>query len=678
VKKLFWLILILSIVGATSSGFVHPTDYVRLGNAEDRTGTTPQNAIDNNIGDYSTWWRFVSDYYGGADFWIQTSNITMQSITLQSISSGNKDFVVKRKDGGYDIAYSVGSGINLYGSGTLNGDYIQSDGKIIVGVRNTANQFLHDLNDISFNYEYGQTNALPSVPNLLSPSFNESFDSSVFVSWSASLDLDGDSITYFVDYSSNNGSNWISLASNLSTLNYSWDAVNYSEGTYSVGVRAFDSKNYSARNYTQISLRHIFFSNPVQAKIVVGTPVTWSVGINGSGNWTCSYQQIPPDYLGVKVFDQTGVEQSIANDSNSVSWNCNLSQTTYKINYTTPAVVFTNYGWNNLTEFHLRSIQSVKNPTSLHNYSSVGGSYECYSNFTCNQTTFSYTMLSAEEEKNESIDAQRNETDSGSSSTPTPDAGATATPSPSPSATATSTLTPSVSASPTAEVDLGGDIDIRVPDEIEVGEQTIGVFIDGIPANGLLKIYDPQGNIFSRELQNGLVKFVFDREGRWRVAFGNKTKEIKVIKTGKPTPTKTVFQPSSITGLASLNLNPVLGALILLLILAALAWYKFFYRTVKVKRVLKDGKVEISIKNRLGDLKSVRVLELVPEESASDFSSNPKIKQTVTGDLLEWVFENVKKGETITITHSLNGNQLDKPLEVKIETGKGEKKSFFG
>ena len=162
------------------------------------------------------------------------------------------------------------------------------------------------------------------------------------------------------------------------------------------------------------------------------------------------------------------------------------------------------------------------------------------------------------------------------------------------------------------------------------------------------------------------------------MAFGNKTKEIRVVKLQKPLPSKAVFQPSSITGLASLNLNPVLGALILLLILAVLVWHKFFYRTIKVKRVLKDSKIEISIKNRLGDLKSVRILELVPEGSASEFSLKPKTKQTVTGDLLEWVFENVKKGEVLKITHAFSGKELGKAVEVKVETAKGEAKSFFG
>ena len=77
-------------------------------------------------------------------------------------------------------------------------------------------------------------------------------------------------------------------------------------------------------------------------------------------------------------------------------------------------------------------------------------------------------------------------------------------------------------------------------------------------------------------------------------------------------------------------------------------------------------------------MKELSVLQLVPENATSNYSLEPLKKETIIGDLLEWKFEKVLKGTRIVVTHSLNENmQIEKPVEVRVESEKGEKKTFF-
>ncbi|MFH1056398.1 MAG: hypothetical protein V1717_01210, partial [Candidatus Micrarchaeota archaeon] len=201
--------------------------------------------------------------------------------------------------------------------------------------------------------------------------------------------------------------------------------------------------------------------------------------------------------------------------------------------------------------------------------------------------------------------------------------------------------------------------------------------VNGNAASGGIRIFDPDGNEFYRQLNEGIVKFFFDKTGRWKIQYGNKTKEIEVVKTKKPTPTQAILgAPSSTTGLITGGINPVLGALLLLLLLAAALWYKFFYKSVRITRSVSSGKVKIRIKNRWRNLQKLRVLEIVPEKSASSHSIKPLVKETVTGDLLEWKFEKLAQGQEISIEHSFAGKELTKPVELKAETEDG-KSVFF-
>ncbi|HLC38393.1 MAG TPA: hypothetical protein VJI71_02985, partial [Candidatus Norongarragalinales archaeon] len=227
-------------------------------------------------------------------------------------------------------------------------------------------------------------------------------------------------------------------------------------------------------------------------------------------------------------------------------------------------------------------------------------------------------------------------------------------------------------------------VDIRIESEIEPGRHEIGFFVNGLPVEGIAKISDPGGNQFLRQVENGFLNFFFDKEGRWRIAFGNATKEITVIKKAKPTPTMAVLKngasAGAITALAAGKTNYWLWVLALALLIAAMAARKALESKVKIKRVVDGKSVEIKVKNNLCDAESVRVFELVPEGSCANYSSEPQVRETVLGDLLEWRFESIPKGSKIVLKHDYFGKEeeLKKPVEVRIETGKEGRKTFFG
>ena len=115
------------------------------------------------------------------------------------------------------------------------------------------------------------------------------------------------------------------------------------------------------------------------------------------------------------------------------------------------------------------------------------------------------------------------------------------------------------------------------------------VFIDGVPAKGVLKIYDPWGNFFEREVEDGLVKFFFDSAGNWRLVFENHLKEVEVIKPRKTESkvlAKNISSPTA--GFLVLSANSLAGFAFLFLILLAGTWVKFFRKTVRKTNPAKD------------------------------------------------------------------------------------------
>ncbi|MFX0086131.1 MAG: NosD domain-containing protein [Candidatus Hodarchaeota archaeon] len=115
-------------------------------------------------------------------------------------------------------------------------------------------------NTFSENYWYanihliGNTEINPSItpnhlsrPVILFPNWGETLISKVLIDWIPAKDSLGHHVEYNIYYSSDNGTAWNLLASELNTTNYHWDLQNISLGsTYLIKIVAFDSYGFYA------------------------------------------------------------------------------------------------------------------------------------------------------------------------------------------------------------------------------------------------------------------------------------------------------------------------------------------------------------------------------------------------------------------------------------------------
>jgi hypothetical protein len=95
--------------------------------------------------------------------------------------------------------------------------------------------------DINFLDHYPHVHAyateeihLLTIPHLVSPNtthiFLPYFENSINVIWGPSSDTNGHAISYDVEYSNDNGTTWISLATSLSETGYQWNTTEYTQG----------------------------------------------------------------------------------------------------------------------------------------------------------------------------------------------------------------------------------------------------------------------------------------------------------------------------------------------------------------------------------------------------------------------------------------------------------------
>lgn len=89
-------------------------------------------------------------------------------------------------------------------------------------------------------------NSKPTKPSLLVPNGGESWNSTHTVSWQASTDLDGTALVYEVQLSTDNGTTWSTIGSNISGTSYTYDFISKAETTNArIRVRAYDGVIYS-------------------------------------------------------------------------------------------------------------------------------------------------------------------------------------------------------------------------------------------------------------------------------------------------------------------------------------------------------------------------------------------------------------------------------------------------
>ncbi len=702
------------MIAAANTDFLHPTAFEKIGGASDRRGTTAQNAIDGGIGDCGTgssFWAFISPLGGGADFSFQfNTTIQTTSITVSSCSTGDKSFVVKNRNGGYDVVYSLGNtGSNTQASGTLNGNFIQQDGKIVIGVRNARQEAEHFLNDIAFKIEYAPANLPPSAPELLFPSFNQTFDSQIAFSWNPSQDPENDPLNYSLQYSSD-GVSWNDIAT-ADCCEYVWNSEGLQEGIFFVSIRAFDGRQHSERSQAQVNIRHVFYSQASQENAFVGIPVEWRVSVHGNGERNCAYA-VHQDFLQARILDFQNNELPFQNDSNRIFWNCDLSQGNQTVIFSTPEVISSGYGWvqdgekqsTAETQF-LKQTQGVKNP-SQNGYSGVYGDFQCIGRFSCRPSNFVLEFLNSGAEVNYTIEAGGD----GIFESETEDKGEYYNK----TVSLENSLFELQNLSVKTTVPLGLQFELLVKRQGEFENAAEGFSFS---------TEQTAATVFLPALSVGITEFRLSakRKNQGEACFENaecvsdycfegscSEKENQTL--FKPTPTapaQNEFYDSE--GMAETNassqppLNPLEPSekkappegrglkttalvvkktdypLYILAILAAsalLGYHAFFRKRVRVSQKNYGGRVSIAVKNSLADLKNIKVLQLVPENSAGNFSLQPKARQTVTGDLLEWDFEYLAKGRGVSLEFELAGEGMLTPVQIQAETPDGRVRSF--
>lgn len=164
----------------------------------------------------------------------------------------------------------------------------------------------------------------------------------------------------------------------------------------------------------------------------------------------------------------------------------------------------------------------------------------------------------------------------------------------------------------------GGAV-ISLPDRLEPGVRTIGVFIDGSPANGTLEITSPSGREYERELgEDGTTDFDFDEDGNWTVGYGNSTRNVTVRKGSGQGGSGGGGSASKITGFGALNIGTPSPPLLALLAGAAALAYVARARlsSIRLLKRYRKGKVELFLRSRSSGLKEIELTDIAPEDLA--------------------------------------------------------------
>jgi hypothetical protein len=107
----------------------------------------------------------------------------------------------------------------------------------------------------------------PTTPTLQTPNGGEAYNESCNITWTASTDPDGDSLTYHLQYSPDNGSNWYDIITGKTGTSHVWDTSALTPGIqYLVRIRAYDGYSYSS--YDQSNA--IFTIQHVTDKVNIG------------------------------------------------------------------------------------------------------------------------------------------------------------------------------------------------------------------------------------------------------------------------------------------------------------------------------------------------------------------------------------------------------------------------
>lgn len=128
--------------------------------------------------------------------------------------------------------------------------------------------YYYGINWYSFDYSTSSArptltvtyNTPPTTPTLTAPNGGETYNESATITWQASTDSDGDFLTYHLQYSPDNGTNWYDITSGVSGTSYNWNTSALPAGsTYLVRIRAYDGYSYSSYDQSNgvFTIQHI-------------------------------------------------------------------------------------------------------------------------------------------------------------------------------------------------------------------------------------------------------------------------------------------------------------------------------------------------------------------------------------------------------------------------------------
>ncbi|MFH0870067.1 MAG: fibronectin type III domain-containing protein [archaeon] len=130
----------------------------------------------------------------------------------------------------------------IYGS--ADGNNLSSNVSLIMFAApfNSSLKYIQFINNGTLQKQVNRSSNTPSI-SLLSPLGGERINSSFNVSWDAS-DFDNNSLSYFVQVSSDNGSTWLTVAVDLNSTNITLNNADFSYGiTYKIKVYVSDGIN---------------------------------------------------------------------------------------------------------------------------------------------------------------------------------------------------------------------------------------------------------------------------------------------------------------------------------------------------------------------------------------------------------------------------------------------------
>ncbi|MFX1256003.1 MAG: nitrous oxide reductase family maturation protein NosD [Promethearchaeota archaeon] len=85
-----------------------------------------------------------------------------------------------------------------------------------------------------------------SWPEILYPYEDRTYNGTIVICWTTAIDSLGYSVSYNVAYTSNNGTTWTALATDIGTPNYTWNTATVADGSgYQIKIRATSSTGLS-------------------------------------------------------------------------------------------------------------------------------------------------------------------------------------------------------------------------------------------------------------------------------------------------------------------------------------------------------------------------------------------------------------------------------------------------